>query len=148
MYIYIYIYVSMSYELILLILIILIVFCQYRVSCQQNAWEQEQAFLSDNKTNHWISFIDKAVIESKIDISLSPIFKEAFATCIPCKCRQLWSKRDRDVGSMSNLGTRRFEGTFFLKKQGAFPKTKKGTSLFIAKSWGYMPPVPPVSYVY
>ena len=32
---------------------------------------------------------------------------------------------------------------FFLKNRGAFPKNKKGTSLFIAKSWG-APSAPPV----
>ena len=38
----------------------------------------------------------------------------------------------------------------FLKKKGAFSKNEKGTSLFIAKSWGggHMPPVSPGSYVY
>ena len=50
----------------------------------------------------------------------------------------------RDVGSISNLGARNFEGTLFLKAKGAFPENKKGTSLFIAKSWGDVPPVPPV----
>ena len=34
-------------------------------------------------------------------------------------------------------------GHFFLKK-GAFSKNEGGTFLFIAKSWGRMPPVPPV----
>ena len=42
----------------------------------------------------------------------------------------------RDVGSISNLGARYFEGTFFLKKKGARSKHAKGTSLFIEKSWG------------
>ena len=44
-------------------------------------------------------------------------------------------------------GTRHFEGTFFLKKKGACSKCEKGTSLFKAKSWGHVPPVPPGSYV-
>ena len=60
--------------------------------------------------------------------------------------------KSRDVGSISNLGGMTLRGHFFLKKKGAFSENKKGTSLFIAKSWGHMPPVPPVpppgSYVY
>ena len=40
---------------------------------------------------------------------------------------------------MLNLGG----GHFFLKKQGAFSKNGGGTSLFTAKSWGHVPPVPP-----
>ena len=32
----------------------------------------------------------------------------------------------RDVGSISNLGVTHFEGTFFLKKMGAFSKNEKG----------------------
>ena len=46
-------------------------------------------------------------------------------------------------------GARHFEGTFSFKK-GAFSKNEKGTQLFIAKSWGCLPPVPPAlgSYVY
>ena len=43
----------------------------------------------------------------------------------------------------SNLGARHDEGTFSLRKR-AFSKNKKGTSLFIAKSWGHVPPVPTV----
>ena len=50
----------------------------------------------------------------------------------------------RDVGRISNLEARHFEGTFFLKKNGAFSKDKKGTSLLIAKPWRHMPPMPPV----
>ena len=34
------------------------------------------------------------------------------------------------------LGARNFKGTFFLKLKGYFLKAKKGTSLFIPKSWG------------
>ena len=37
---------------------------------------------------------------------------------------------DRKVGSISNLGARHVEGTFFLKKKGHF---LEGTSLFIGK---------------
>ena len=47
-------------------------------------------------------------------------------------------------------GARLFKASFFLEK-GALSKNKKGTSLFIAKSWGHVPPVPPVppdSYFY
>ena len=55
---------------------------------------------------------------------------------------------DRDIGSISNLWEHETLRALFLKKQGAFSKNKKGTSLFTAKSWGHMPPVPPVSYVY
>ena len=41
-----------------------------------------------------------------------------------------------DVGTISNLwGGRHLEGTFFLKKKGAFSNNKNGTSLFIARSW-------------
>ena len=44
-------------------------------------------------------------------------------------------------------GARHFEGMFFLKKKGASSKHEKGPSLFIEKSWGYVPPVPPGSYI-
>ena len=52
-----------------------------------------------------------------------------------------------DVGSISNLGARLFEGTFSLKK-GAF--FEKGTSLFLATSWGHVPQVPlvPTSMIF
>ena len=54
------------------------------------------------------------------------------------------SKTSKDVGSISNLeGHDTSEGTF-LEKKGALSKNKKGISLFIAKSWGHLPPVPPV----
>ena len=44
------------------------------------------------------------------------------------------------------LGGTTLRGHFFLKKKGAFFKNEKGTSLFIANSWGggHVPPVPPV----
>ena len=49
-----------------------------------------------------------------------------------------------DVGSISNLGeARHFEETLFRKKKEAVSKNEKSTSLFIVKSWGHMPPVPP-----
>ena len=39
-------------------------------------------------------------------------------------------------------------GHFFLKKKGAFSENKKGTSLFIAKSWGACAPsAPPVPHL-
>ena len=41
-------------------------------------------------------------------------------------------------------GSTKLREHFFLKKNGAFSKNKKGTYLFIAKSWGH---VPPGSYV-
>ena len=44
-------------------------------------------------------------------------------------------------------GARHFEGTFVLKKKGAFSKNKKGISLFIAKSWGHVPTVPPPRFL-
>ena len=50
----------------------------------------------------------------------------------------------RDVGSISNLGARRFKGSFSLRKLGHFLRIKKDTSLFTAKSWGHVPPVTPV----
>ena len=40
----------------------------------------------------------------------------------------------RDVGSISNLGGTTLRGHFFLKKQGAISKIKKGTAFFVAKS--------------
>ena len=43
-------------------------------------------------------------------------------------------------GSISNLGSTTLRGHFFLKKKGKFLKNERGTSLFIAKSWGQMPP--------
>ena len=55
------------------------------------------------------------------------------------ECRE--SKAGRDVGTISNMGARHFEDTFSLR--GIF-RNKKDTSLFIAKSWGHVPPVPPV----
>ena len=56
---------------------------------------------------------------------------------------------NRDVGSISNLGVTTLRGHSFLKKKRAFSKNKKGTSLFIAKSWGRaLTPVPSGSYVY
>ena len=33
-------------------------------------------------------------------------------------------------------GARHLKGTFFLKKKEVFSENRKGTSLFIAKSWG------------
>ena len=33
-------------------------------------------------------------------------------------------------------------GHFFLKKKGTFSRNEKGSSSFIAKSWGHVPPVP------
>ena len=54
----------------------------------------------------------------------------------------------RDVGSISNLEGHHTSRALFLKKKGALFKNKRGTSLFIAKSGGHVPPVPPGSYVY
>ena len=45
-------------------------------------------------------------------------------------------------------GARNFEGTLFLKRRGALSRNKKGTSLFIAKSWGARAPSAPGSYIY
>ena len=39
-------------------------------------------------------------------------------------------------------------GTLFPKEKGAFPKNKKGTSLFVAKFGEHVSPVAPGSYVY
>ena len=51
----------------------------------------------------------------------------------------------RDVGSISNPGGTTLRGHFFLKKKGAFSRSKKGISLSIAKSWkGMCPQCPPV----
>ena len=50
----------------------------------------------------------------------------------------------RDVGSVSNLEGHDTSRALLLKKKGVFSKNKKGTSLFIAKSWGHVPLVPPV----
>ena len=36
----------------------------------------------------------------------------------------------------------------FPLEKGVFSKNKRGTSLFTAKSWKHVPPVPPGSYVY
>ena len=47
------------------------------------------------------------------------------------------------IGRALNL-----KGTFLLKQNGAFSKIKKSASLFIAKSWGHVPPSTPSSYVY
>ena len=51
----------------------------------------------------------------------------------------------RDVGSISSL--REGHDTsreLFYPAKGAIPENKTGTSLFIAKSGGHVPPVPPV----
>ena len=40
-------------------------------------------------------------------------------------------------------GALHFKGTFFIRKRGHFLKIKKGTSLFIAKSWGAHAPSAP-----
>ena len=40
------------------------------------------------------------------------------------------------------LGGTTLGGHFFLKKKKPFSKNEKGTSLFTAKSWGHVPPVP------
>ena len=54
--------------------------------------------------------------------------------------------QNRDVGSMTHLvggGWHDTSRAFFLKKKGAFSKSRKDISLFTAKSWGHVPPVPP-----
>ena len=45
---------------------------------------------------------------------------------------------------LKNGGARHFEGKFSFRK-GAFSKNKKGTSLFIAKPLGHMPPMLPAA---
>ena len=57
----------------------------------------------------------------------------------------------RDVGSISNLGVRHFEGTVFLKKQGAFSKVERVLLFCLLKNLeGRCPQClpPPGSYVY
>ena len=44
----------------------------------------------------------------------------------------------RDVGSISNLGVRHFESTFFRNQKEVFSKNRKAIPLFIAKSWRHM----------
>ena len=46
------------------------------------------------------------------------------------------------------LGKHDAARALFLKKNGAFFRNKKGTSLFKAKSWGHVTPLPPGSHVY
>ena len=48
-----------------------------------------------------------------------------------------------DVGSISDLGAR--QGTFFLKEKGTLSENKKGTSFFMANSWGHVPPQCPLA---
>ena len=48
---------------------------------------------------------------------------------------------------ISNLGGHDTSRALFLKRKGAFSKNEKGTSLFIAKSWGaHAPSAPPPGY--
>ena len=68
-----------------------------------------------------------------IDAKVYPLYEDS----LPALLRT--SSLSRDVGSISNLGARHFEGTSFLKKKEAFSKNKKGTSFFFAKSWGHVP---------
>ena len=53
---------------------------------------------------------------------------------------ELYHPVNRDVGSISNFGggARHFKATL------SFPENKERISLFIAKSWRHVPPVPPV----
>ena len=46
------------------------------------------------------------------------------------------NQRYRDVRSISKLEGHDTSRALFLKKKGALSKNQKGTSLFIAKSWG------------
>ena len=49
----------------------------------------------------------------------------------------------RDIGSISNLGGHDAPRALFSLEKGTFSKNKKGTSLFIAKSWGVRAPSAP-----
>ena len=55
-----------------------------------------------------------------------------------CKMRQerKSNSEPREVKSISNLGARHFEGTFFLKRKGAFPKNEEGTSFCLLQHFG------------
>ena len=53
----------------------------------------------------------------------------------------------RDVESISNLRGHDTSRAFFYKAKGALSENKKDSSMFIAKSWGHVPIVPPGSYV-
>ena len=57
-------------------------------------------------------------------------------------------RKNRGMGSISNLGVSHFEGTPSLRKKGHFLKMKNGTTLFTAKSWGQVPPVASSTYIY
>ena len=50
----------------------------------------------------------------------------------------------RDVGSISNLGARHFEGTFSLRKKGHFLEIKRALLCLLQNLGGHVPPVPPV----
>ena len=54
----------------------------------------------------------------------------------------------RDVGSISNLGGHDASRALVPLEKGALSRNKKGSSLFIAKSWGAHAPSAPGSYVY
>ena len=53
----------------------------------------------------------------------------------------------RDVGSISNLGARHFEGTFFVKKRGHFLKMKNAFLWLLQNLAGARAPSAPGSYV-
>ena len=57
-------------------------------------------------------------------------------------CQRQGKTGIRDVGSISNLGARHFEGTSFLKKKGAFLKIKRALLCLLQNLGGHVPPVP------
>ena len=50
----------------------------------------------------------------------------------------------RDVGSISNLGGRHFEGTFSVRKMGHFLKIKRALLCLLQSLGEHVPPVPPI----
>ena len=74
-------------------------------------------------------------------LSLVPHMAKSLGSCQKISGIALapFNQASRDVGSISNLGGTTLLGHLFLKKKGALSKSKKGTSLFTAKSWGHVP---------
>ena len=60
------------------------------------------------------------------------------------KTKEKFANGGRDVGSISNLGAGYFEGTCFLKKNGAFSKNERALLCLLQNLWGHVPLVPPV----
>ena len=100
-------------------------------------YPSSQASADPTSDVHIVSFSFRFILELPFSDSLFYLYSTY----------RFWDARSiEDLGG----GARHFERTFSLKRKGAFSKNKKGTSLFIAKSWGAHPASTPHlgSYVY